>query len=313
MSQVAQHSIDTMPSRITLDKFYLFNESESHRTTDWATPLWQYLKINVPFACDISVLRNQELSKVLHERFINYVISLLITGACHALETHPGGNPDDDQRTELLAESIDSILEVETETRDTIAWYLERICDRILSKKAEPSSGQRSAILRKATEHGHRCYLCGRTLHYRHRPFGSDETENIDKIREMRSFEIEHIWSQARGGSRHRENLAASCKQCNKIKRHLLSFADISIEQIMTTASKPKSIRASMSGDFRLALLWHQKGCCAMCRKKLHNIDSEHLFLAKKETSQPYHFFNMMAVCNQCNSDYNFNGVDLRA
>lgn len=308
-----QSTLDSGPTSITLKRTYSFEESDLNRAEDWALPLWRYIQLNVPFSVDVSALKDQELAEVLHERFVSYVFSRLVVGACHALERAMQQDADAESHATLLADSVDAVLDVDANVRDTMGWYLNRIAKRILGCQASPSPGQRKAIVRRATENGHRCYLCGRTLHYKNRPFGTDDTPHIDKIRTKLAFEIEHIWSQARGGGRGRANLAASCNECNKLKRHLVSYADIAIEQIMTTATSPDSIRAAMSGDARFALIWRQSGCCAVCSKAFYEIDSEHLFLVKREISQPYHFLNMMAVCRDCDSAYQLNGVDLRA
>lgn len=308
-----QSTLDLGPTVATLQRAYAFEESDLNRAEDWALPLWRYVQSNVQFSADVSALRDQDLAKILHERFVSYIFSRLVVGACHALEKATQQGADATSRSNLLADSVDAVLDIDADVRDTMAWYLIRIAERILGNQAKPSSGQRKAIVRRATEHGHRCYLCGRTMHYKKRPLGTDDTPHIDKIREKLAFEIEHIWSQARGGSRARANLAASCNECNKLKRHLVSFTDIAIEQIMTTATSPGSIRASMSADARFALIWRQKGCCAFCSKAFYDIDTEHLFLVKRETSQPYHFLNMMAVCRDCDSKHQLNGVDLRA
>lgn len=308
-----QSNLDLVPTGVTLKRTYVFEESDLNRAEDWALPLWRYVQLKVPFSAEVSALRDQELSEVLHERFVSYVFSRLIIGACHALEKAKEQNAGAERRATLMADAVDTVLDVDPDVRDTMVWYLNRIAERVSRGQADLSPGQRKAIVRKATEHGHRCYMCGRTLHYKQRPFGADDTPNIHKIRSKLAFEIEHIWSQARGGGRARTNLAASCNECNKFKRHLVSFADFAVEQIMTTATSPDSIRAAMSGDSRFALIWRQGGCCAVCDENFYDVDSEHLFLVKRETSQPYHFLNMMAVCRNCNSTHQLNGVDLRA
>lgn len=304
---------ELLPTLVGLERTYFFDEVDDEKAEDWALPFWQFISNNINFTCDTSSLRSTELSKLLHERFINYIFSLLIVTANHTITKCISEELSTDDQTNRLCESIDSILDIDPTVRDTIIYYLLKIDDRIRNKKAYPSKGQTRAITKKATDHGHRCYLCGRTLHYERRPYGENSTPHIEKIREKLKFEIEHIWSKSRGGSRNRLNLAASCNECNKIKSHLVSPADISIEQIMTTATTSESLKKAMPGEFRLAIFWRQEGKCAMCRTKFHNIDHETIYLARKEKDQPFHFFNMMASCSHCNNKYKLDGVELRA
>lgn len=302
----------TKPTRVILARTYSV-EDDTHKSEDWALPLWEFIEARVPFSIDTSVLRGDELARVMHDRFINYVFARLVVGACHALKPHLKLEIGDEVRVDALTEAVEAVIDVDAGDRDRIAWYLDRIGERILRKQANLSDGQAKAVNRFASTNGHRCYLCGRALHYKNRPFGEDGADRIEETRDARSFEIEHVWSQARGGSRHRSNLAASCKACNRLKKHLLSFADMALEQIITTASSPESVRSSMSSDSKFALLWKQGGCCAVCDDFFYNADKETVFLVKKENNQPYHFFNMMAVCEDCNATHNLDGITIRA
>ena len=303
----------TAPRRIVLEKTYPIDEPDAAwKGEEWASPLWQYLAANIPFSVSVSGLKGieDEFSRLLHERFINYVYSRLVVAGCFVLK----GQDLTAEHPEKLEAAVEGVLDVQSELRDRIVWYLQRICPRILNGSASPSKGQRKVIRAFAVKNGHRCYMCGRFLHYeRDRPFGHDDAEGIEHNRKKRAFEIEHVWSQARGGSRDRTNLAASCNECNNLKKHLLSFADCAIEQIMTLATDPKNISGDMPAASRQALIWRQGGRCAACERKLHDIDNESLYLVKKERDEPLHFFNMQAVCAYCNTERNLEGVDLRA
>ena len=309
------------PTRIKLLRTYPSREKSS-KTEDWAQPLWDYVRANVPFQVQVSAIRDDALAEMLHERFVNYVYSRLVVTGCYALGQLPPPDPEVDQaaqREQALQAAVESVLDVIPEIRDRMVYYLERICPRVLGKKAELSKPQRNAVIRMAVEQGHRCYLCGRDLHFpKVRPFGKDgeneeQEKRIAEIRKKRTFTIEHLWSQARGGSRDRTNLAACCFECNNLKKHLISFADVALEQIITTATEGDSLLADMPAMSRLAVLLRQGGCCELCERKLHDLDAEALFLARREPDQPFFFLNIMFVCPDCNQSNELNGVQMRA
>ncbi|NWB56502.1 HNH endonuclease [Pseudomonas sp. F8002] len=309
-----QISEDTLYSnRVQLEKTYAIKEAHESRAEDWGPQLWAFVKAQVPFSVSFESLREPGFQEVLHDRFVNYVFSRLILGAVHAANLIDTAELDEEESYESLSASVETILDVEPDIRDRIVWYLDRIAWRIKKKEADPTRGQKNSIKKLAIENRHRCYLCGKALHYNDSPFGSDDDAFIKEKRQKRAFEIEHIWSQARGGGRGRDNLAASCSVCNKLKKHLVNFTDIAVEQIMTTAVEPESVRYSMSAEFRFALIWRQQGKCFFCSRKFHDVDTEDLLLVKRERTQPYHFFNMMLVCLDCNKNHFRDGVNLSA
>lgn len=305
------------PTRIKLQRTYSFSETDPSKADEWALPLWQYVRANVPFTVQVSAIRDDALADVLHERFVNYVYSRLVVAGCFALNQLSPPDPEIDQqsqREQALQSAVESVLDVVPDINGRIVYYLERICPRIVRKKAEPTKTQRRHITKAASRDGHRCYLCGRELHYVNaRPYGRDDDPRIKEIRKKRAFTIEHLWSQARGGGRGRANLGACCFECNNLKKHLISFPDVAIEQIITVASEPASVLADIPALTRLAVLLRQGGCCELCERKLHDVDEETLLLARREPDQPYFFFNIMVVCLACHDRHQLNGVKLRA
>lgn len=301
------------PYRIGLKRTYPINETEEFRAEDWAGDLWEFVRVKVPFSIDIGSLRESSLKDVLHERFINYIFSRLVIGSVYVFNLSIRNSWSEVVVTDALSESVDALLDVDEDVKHRMVWYLERIGKRVIKKEAMPTSGQIKSIRKFAVTNGHRCYLCGRDLHYKSRPFGVPGTGRINEIRQKRAFEIEHVWNRARGGSRHRSNLAASCNECNKFKKHFLTFSDMPVEQVMTSALSNASISAAISREQRFSLVWCQQGKCALCETNFHDFDDDNLVLIKREDSQPYHFFNMMLICMLCNNKYSRNGVVLSA
>lgn len=297
------------PSLVKLERTYAFAETFREKAETIAPEFWSYLTSVVPFQADVAPLKDVELADVIHDRFFNYLFSRLIEAGCQALANAPN---DEDKRYEILEEAIDGVVDVVREQRTRIAWYLFRICPKILGKSAELTTAQLKEIRAFANENLHRCYICGWGLHFETRPFGLDTQDNIAKKREARKFEAEHVWSQARGGSRHRSNIAAGCHQCNGIKKHLISYADLQLEQIVTAEASDESLKRFMTKEFKFALYWRQSGACSICSEKFYAKDTEEVFLARKEPTRPYYFFNMMMVCADCNATSNLEGVKIR-
>lgn len=304
-------------SRVALDHTYKFSEAAQDKADEWAEPLWLFLVANLTFNLETTTLRNVSLKDVLHERYVNYVYSRLVIAGCHELAKMPSTWSTEEQQDaeveRVLRKAVESVFDPIDGVRDKIVYYLTRLCPRIRKKSADPTDIQKSVIRATAKNEGHRCYLCGAILHYDGRPYGDDAEANIVEKRKVRTFTIEHLWSKARGGSRHRSNLGACCQDCNNLKHHLLSFADFPLEQVMTHSVKHESILTEVPKQARLALLWRQHGCCEMCGNRLFKIDPESLFLTRREPDEPYHFFNLMAVCGACNCEHQLHGVQIRA
>ncbi|MFJ4543056.1 HNH endonuclease [Pseudomonas sp. NPDC088885] len=305
--------LSEMVGRINLKKTYPIVEAEEFRCEDWAGDLWGFVKVKVPFSVDLGSLREKALKDVLHERFVNYIFSRLVIGAVYVFNIAHKKSWSEKVIAEALSESIDVLLDIDEEIKHRIIWYLERIAKRVIRDEAMPSKGQNRSIRKFAAIKGHRCYLCGKDLHYKSRPYGSPGDNYIEIIRQKRTFEIEHVWNRARGGSRDRSNLAASCNECNQFKKHFLTFSDMPVEQVMTHTMDSRNISSAISREQRFSLVWCQQGKCSLCEINFHDLDDESLVLIKREESQPYHFFNMMLICLVCNNRFSRNGVILSA
>lgn len=302
-----------MVGRISLKKTYPIIDEEASRSEDWAGDLWGFVRLNVPFSIETGSLREQALKDVLHERFVNYVFSRLVIGAVYVFNVYLKSSWDEEAVAEALSDSVDALLDIDEKVRHRIVWYLERIAKRVVRNEAMPTKGQIRSIRKFATIKGHRCYLCGKDLHYKNRPYGSHTDKHIEKIRQKRTFEIEHVWNRSRGGSRDRSNLAASCNECNQFKKHFLTFSDMPVEQVMTHTSNTENISSAVSREQRFSLVWCQRGKCSLCDVNFHDLDNDSLVLIRREESQPYHFFNMMLICLLCNENFSRNGVILSA
>lgn len=276
---------------------------------EWGEELWRYIAGQIDLAITVERLKEPALIETMRHRVINYVVSRLIVGGCLAIKPV---RQVPDLRQEPLQQVVEDLLDVGEVSRDHIVWYLDRICPRILSGANALSGLQINSIRRFASERNHRCYLCGRVLHYEFNPYGSDEWPAIEDSRAKRSFEIEHIWNQARGGQKNLRNLAASCNECNKLKRELISPDDLALESFIGRPSRESSIKSFASKELRFALAWYQNGQCATCARNFYELDEEAVVIALREQDQPHHFFNMMICCLSCNEQKKLSGVKIR-
>lgn len=303
------------PIRTGLKKKYAIKETEQHRAEEISADLWHAVRNVLSPTINIECLRDMDaLAPIISERLVNYTFSRLIIGGCYWLDNN--GIPEDQLKLiDGMLEGVREVLDIPNkDIEQRIAFFMSRICVRITRKQSQLTTTQAKGIRRFAVDRGHRCYLCGVELHYGPtRPFGSDSDEFIIEKRDKRSFEIEHIWGQARGGSRSNENLAASCKNCNKLKSHHISFVDLPIEQVITNAKDKKSIGNAINQQYRFALIWKQGGQCCYCDKHFYEIDNESIYLVKREKTQPMHFLNLQVACHTCNDKQSLEGVRIRA
>ncbi|VEF36998.1 HNH endonuclease [Stenotrophomonas maltophilia] len=302
-------------ARTELARTYRFKETEELHREDIAQDLWHAVESVLATSVQIDCLRSgDELTAIVSERVVNYVYSRMVISGCYWMDLN--GVPSDQLvLVDGMVQALRDVLDVpDGDLEQRIAYMLARVCTRVRQKHAKLNDTQIGAIRNFAAVEGHRCYLCGADLHYEaHRPYGDDSDDGIDRVRDQRSFEIEHIWNQARGGSRAPSNLAACCKACNKHKSHLISFVDLPIEQINSGAKRPESILTSINNQYRFSIIWKQHGRCARCDRHFYEIDSESLYLVKREYDQPLHFLNLEISCGQCNNDLSLKGVKIRA
>ncbi|MBJ7446240.1 MAG: HNH endonuclease [Brevundimonas sp.] len=302
------------PSGVALTKTYLFGEEIESKAADWGEQLWLILKQLLPVSPPIS-LRASDSYAYLGDRLTNFVHSRLIVRGVQLVGEFndlPGEALDQE-----LDNLVDDLLDLSAEERANIVWFLRRACERIRAGGADPTKSQKKTIRRFAQANSHRCYLCGHSLIFGNEAEAEEELPD-DALPEQRApqnywtFEIEHVFPQRRGGSRHRSNLAASCKSCNKFKDVLISFADLPVETYVTPSITPSRITETFGGVKKFALLWRQRGCCARCDVPFYEAADERLFIVRGDPKDAYHFFNVEIACGPCGDEIE-EGILLRA
>ncbi|RWN99519.1 MAG: hypothetical protein EOS07_36425, partial [Mesorhizobium sp.] len=99
---------------------------------------------------------------------ISYIHARLVTRA-RQIDLEMATFPED-ARQDRLADTVEEVLSLGEEQRQEIAWLLSRISARIRRKGAVLTTTQRREVEDFASGNGHRCYICGRGLHYADRP-----------------------------------------------------------------------------------------------------------------------------------------------
>jgi hypothetical protein len=307
LSTVPQASGPKDITIIDLSRTYSFRDEAEEKMEDWGRHLWRLLRENLEFDTP-KLFRNNDDFQYLAERLTNYAQARLITRGI--VVEKDNFELSDDVRNVAFTEVVDEIIDVPELVRDRIVWYLSRICSRIRKSGSNLTSTQIRTIKRFATSQAHRCYICGQALHY-----SAQVEPNEDSAREVspwRKFEIDHIFPQKRGGGRSRGNLAACCESCNKFKDVLLSFADFALETVITSSVDPANVRAKFDGKNKFALMWRQRGACALCGTKFHDSPDERLFLQRRDARDVFHFLNVELICGPCADAHALEGVLIR-
>lgn len=285
------------PCRIDLPRTYAFWDNAEEKKEDWGPRLWSLISSTVDFEPPI-VLVDREAYGFVRDRMISYIHARLVTRA-RQIDLEMAGFPED-ARQDRLADMVEEILSLGEEQRQDIAWLLSRISARIRRKGGVLTTAQRGEVEVFASANAHRCYICGRGLHYADRLHADAQMEKAN----YRAFELDHIFPQKRGGSRSRANLAGCCESCNKFKDVKLSFADEAVEAYITVSVDQGKVARAFPLKARFLVLWRQKGECARCSIKFYDAPDERLFLFRKNQDDAWHFTNVEIGCGACGDQH---------
>lgn len=299
------------PTGIVLEKEYFLGVDVPEKTAHWGEMLWKLLLRELSLELPRG-LKNIEQFGFINQRLVNYILTRLVVQGVRIYQDNSG--LDEDTIARKLENLVEDILDLSDQVRDDIVSYLVRICPRLNTNNgSKPTKPQNGKMRFFARERGHRCYICGQQLTFRSDAVSDSESDDDRKNREKRFFEADHIFPMSRGGGRGSDNLAASCNSCNKLKDDSISFADFMIETAITKSSNPANIINRVANSrMQFALLWKQRGACAMCNEEFYRKDSETLFLHRKNDNDCYHFLNSEIVCALCNDEFELNGVLVR-
>ncbi|WP_425985261.1 HNH endonuclease [Ensifer sp. R-19] len=297
------------PTGIILERSYVLPDDLESKTAHWGEILWSLLRREAAIELPRS-LRNLDEFDFINIRLTNYLLSRLIVQGIVVFRKHK--DLDDDTLQSKLEDVVDDLLNLSEPTRDQVVSYVRLICERLdTNAGASLTKNQNRRIKAFAGQKGHRCYICGQQLTYEEQSINNGSGNGAGH--NARAFEVDHIFPQSRGGGRGTDNLAASCNSCNKIKGHSINYADFPIEKALTKSESPNNIKADVaSAEMKFALLWKQKGACALCGVHFYAQEDEQLHIFKKNTRDTYHFLNTQIVCVRCVEEHDLDGVLVR-
>jgi hypothetical protein len=294
------------PNGITLRREYRIREEAPDKATNWGEQLWTLLASEVRLEVPTFIV-DREAYDFVRTRLVNHLLSRLVVRAKQARAANAA--LPDETRAEAIRRAVDDVIALPEERQALISYLLTRIVDRIERRGATLTAVQKARVTGFARARRHRCYICGRRLFY-----GDDAVHDPDEEKEaFRSFELDHLFPQARGGGRGSDNLAACCESCNKYKDVNLSFADFPIEMSQSPSLNPVQVAKVFDGRIKFALLWRQGGACARCGKKFHDTADERLYLVRRDVDDAYHFTNVQVACGECeDGDMLDEGIKIR-
>ena len=281
------------PSGITLRREYRFREDAPDKAAHWGEQLWNLLASEVRLEVPAFIV-DREAYDFVRTRLVTHLLSRLVVRAKQARAANAG--LPEETRAEAIRRAVDDVVALPEERQALVAYLLARIVDRIERRGATLTSVQRARVEGFARARRHRCYICGRRLFY-----GDDTVhDSAAEIAAYRSFELDHLFPQARGGGRGSDNLGACCESCNKYKDVNLSFADFPVEMSQTSSLNPVQVAKVFDGRIEFALLWRQSGTCARCGTMFHDTADERLYLVRRDVSDAFHFMNVQIACGEC-------------
>jgi hypothetical protein len=280
---------------IKLPRTYRFNDDEHDKMADWGLQLWRLLRAKLEFNRP-RLLRDSDETEFIIERYTNYALTRLVTRGM-MVEKRVAGLGEE-ARQDAFLDLVEDMLAVDEQTRGRVVWLLDRICARHKRNGGDLTRAQCQTISGFAVQQQHRCYICGQALSFLDHPHPQAPVNDTEP--DWRRFEIEHIFPQSKGGGRNKSNLAACCQSCNKLKDDYLSFADLPLEDYITSSEDASNVRRTFGSKGRFALLWRQRGKCAMCDTPFYDVPDEKLVLRKRDIKDTYHFMNAELVCGKC-------------
>jgi len=237
---------------------------------------------------DDALLAEGQLSRIIYESTLNYLVRRLITVAEYFKRKYYDTTDSDNEYWSKLRLYLRDYTNIPASKQERVFSILLRC---VWERNRVPSDGTHNAVIKRAKSQNARCYICGREVIYdRH----GDDPYN-------QRAEVEHIWPKTLGGSNNETNLTIACERCNKMKDDYIDYSDFHYEEVcaVTDESMGKSFPDDFNWSYRLPVLAKSGFVCAEdgCDRdpRLHG----ELQLQRVDPFDSWHFLNVDAYCDR--------------
>lgn len=238
---------------------------------------------------DEILLADGELSRLVYESTLNYLLRRLITAAVYIRKAYFDTTDDEKVYWEELRKFVNEKTQLPAEHREQIVTLLH-FC--VLENIRQPNKGTKRKVRQEAKENNAKCYICGRdVLHDRVKPEDDIRKENA---------EIEHKWPKSLGGSNKFWNLVVACNRCNELKENYLDPSDFHYEHLCAvTDENMDKFGTDFNWKYRIPVLAKSEFRCSIedCQNEAKNYGS--LKFARIDSQDSWHFLNINAYCDE--------------
>lgn len=236
------------------------------------------------FRIDNALLANGELTELVYNSTINYMVRRLITTAKFLKRKIEANGLSDGVLATNLRGFIENELNLPTNKTERVFTLLFE-CSKVSGRKPPPTKLKR--IKNRARREGKelRCHICGIETNL--------VNENIDE-----SATLEHIWPNSLGGASEDPNLVITCQKCNNNKKAYIEANDFHYEEIcLSTDKDDDSFAVELNMGYKVALWAKSDYQCTRCGKPAVYMGT--LQFSRRNTNDSWHFLNIDAYCQQ--------------
>ncbi|GAB4190333.1 MAG: hypothetical protein OHK0022_02980 [Roseiflexaceae bacterium] len=232
---------------------------------------------------DYCLAADGELEQLIYLSSINYLIRRFINTSQYIYQEYG----EYSFRSELQQYLRDHTRYTDRQRTD-IAYALEK-CLKYM-QETESATGDMNSRRNEAKRFNFNCYICGTTL-----DFGGSDPDKIATA--------DHIWPRSMGGLNEKENIKVACGKCNnKLKRNRLDYSDYHYESISLSSNEGSAnFLTELESQYRIAVYTKSQFSCESCGQPAYRVGK--LLVGRRDTSDSWHFLNMVAYCANCASE----------
>lgn len=237
---------------------------------------------------DDALIAEGDLEQLVYDSTINYVLRRLITTAEFLKRSVEKNNLPESRFIYKLRAFLTSHMHIPTDKVEYILALLI-LCTKVSRKTPTPK--MLSRIRKSAAGRGGQmsCYICGIAV--------QDSRQGV-----YDSAEVEHLWSNAMGGSNEDFNLKISCFRCNQSKASFIDASDYHYEEMSLVSHKgDEHFSTEMRRDYEVALWAKNDFKCMRCQKPAPIVGK--LDFGRRNLDDSWHFLNVGVYCREHNHE----------